>query len=305
VPGARADKSGEADPAQRPVASASVERKQAVAIGVEPPPAPRPISGTARRRAWAEPRARAWLLSGLVLLLIAIGCLIQESSSWRASESILNKNTPVSAVITVIDGTDRQGFAASAAEASCRFSFTYNGHPYTVDGSIADQADESGMAVVGRTVTLHIDPADPEHRWTAVTGTTTLGLQLVGFWVTLPVSLLLLALAYWQRTRVLGIWVNGHDTPCVVVNTSQSALAPLSIAVQCTPVTGFERHVATVLVPRRIATPRAGDEIWIVFPRDKIESAIAAVCFDAPDRAAAAAPSPAPSPANPTPGPSA
>jgi hypothetical protein len=260
-----------------------------VVSAVEPPRPPRSVTKSARRRAWAEPRTRVWLLSGIVLLLIAAGCLVQESNTWRASRSILDKNTPVSAVIAAIDGVDRKGYTVSvnAADSKCTFKFTYNGQDYSVDGSIADQGDDGG-AVVGRNITLHIDPADPASRWTAVTGNTSLGIQLVGFWVTFPVAVTLLALAVWQRSRVLAIWVNGREEQCVVIDTSQSALAPLSLAVRCTPVNGFDRHVATVVIPRRVNTLRAGDEIWIIFHRDQFQSAIAAACFASPDPSPAA-----------------
>jgi hypothetical protein len=257
-------------------------------LSVEPPPVPRPITRTARRRAWAEPRTRAWLLSAIVLFIIAASCLVQESATWRSSTTILSKNTPVSAVIAAIDGTDRTGYSVSASEAKCTFKFTYNGQNYSVDGSIADQADDTGLAVVGKKLTLHIDPADPANRWTAVSGNTALAVQLVGFWVTLPIALLLFALAFWQHSRLLAIWTSGRDLVCIVVDTNQSALAPLSLSVRCTPVHGFERHVVTVVVPRRLANPRTGDELWVVFPRDKIESAIAAACFFEPDSAALA-----------------
>jgi len=239
-------------------------------------------------------------MSSLVLLLIAVVCLVQESAAWRDSRSIIDKHTSVTAVIAAINGTDRKGYALDAAEAAgaCKLTFTFGGHDYAVMGSIGDQTD-NGLAIVGHNVTLHIDPDSPDQRWTAA-GSSSLGVQLVGFWVTLPVVLALFGVAFWQRTRYLNLWVDGRDEQCVVVDTSQSALAPLSLAVRCTPVVGYEHRVATVFVPRRVADPRPGDEIWVIFARNQFAFAIAAAAFDPPGQSPAGPPASVP-PAPPSP----
>ena len=58
-----------------------------------------------------------------------------------------------------------------------------------------DAQEASKVAEVLLHLAALIDPDDPDARWTAVTGDIPLGIQLVGFWVTLPVALILLALA--------------------------------------------------------------------------------------------------------------
>jgi hypothetical protein len=248
----------------------------------QPPAAPRPVTKHARRRAWAEPRTRAWLVSGTVILLIAIGCFIEESKSWRDSKAIIDLNTPIAALISEINGFSRQGYALDATQAVCTLTFTYKGQAYAVEGSIAEQADQTGLAVVGRSVTLYIDPSDPAHRWTAATGKGSLGIQLVGFWVTIPVALLIFGIAAWQRSRVLAVWMNGRDEQCIVVDSSPSALAPLSSAVRCTAINGYDRRISTVYIPRRLMNPKPNDEIWIVFAHDRFHAALAAICFDPP-----------------------
>jgi hypothetical protein len=239
------------------------------------PPPPRAVTPHVRRQSLSDPIVRAWLIAAAILILLSIYELGSQLAGWWADESLIGKNTVVDAVVRQAAETDIKG-RPKPVDSVCELDFTFNGKAYEVSGTLAGREE---FIVVGQTVKLHIDPDNPT-RWTAYMQTPPLGLRLVTFGVEFPVALLVLAVALWQRSRVLKIWHSGTAQRCIVVDTRQTALAPRSIAVRCTPEAQRDRRVVTVVLPPRLGKPNAGDGIWLIFPPGKFKSPLPAAAYE-------------------------
>jgi hypothetical protein len=76
------------------------------------------------------------------------------------------------------------------------------------------------------------------------------------------------------------LWRNGLAIEASALDGHNSALAPLSHAVRCTPVDEQDKRVFTVYVPAKAARLNTGDELWVLCPSQKSNRAVAAAWFE-------------------------
>ncbi|MCC7349752.1 MAG: hypothetical protein IT446_04220 [Phycisphaerales bacterium] len=226
--------------------------------GSNPMVPPRPVNGPIRRRAWNEPRVRFWWASGLILLVIAMGFAIDMGAEWINWRGLILHGQKVTAEVVELGGVTRA--AMMAPNTPVKLAFELDGQSHTVAGVL------DGRTEFIRThdrVPIYVDPADPSS-WTALMEVPPLSRQLLAVWITLPLALVLLAVAVAMRGGLLRLWRDGQAESALVLQSQHSALAPLSRMVRCTPADESDTRVFSVFVPQRCGVPQRGQAIWII-----------------------------------------
>ena len=116
--------------------------------------------------------------------------------------------------------------------------------------------------------------ADPS-RWTGATTVLPLGPGLVPGLIVLPVALVCALLGLVARARLLRLWRDGQAIEALVLEAKQTALAPRSRAVRCTPADPDDRRVLEVYVPPALARLGQGDAIHVLAPPGRTAPAVA------------------------------
>ena len=126
---------------------------------------------------------------------------------------------------------------------------------------------------------LRVDPDDPTH-WGEMTDVDPWWRVLaVPLLLLLPIVLALLAVASWRRGRVLKAWRDGTAGQAVVLETRQSATAPMSRVLRFTLADSSDRRVFSLLFPNRAGVPAKGETFPIVYPPSRPDRAIAASLY--------------------------
>jgi hypothetical protein len=261
-----------------------------------PPAAPRPVTAGASRRSWFEPRVRAFWLVGLVLggVSVALSSLQYVESSH--DRRLIERNYRGWALITEAGGFSLKGHTVTDPGALFKLEMHLPDRaPYelarlaplppgtityatTRPGQVpASGAGESGPAprfTVGRYAPVFVNPNDPND-FTARVSVSALSELAVGL-AFVPVAILLLAIAFFNRWRILSIWKRGEPAVAMVVDTRYSAVAPLSRIVRFTLRDSHDPRIFSVIIPTRFGRMQAGDEFYVVHPRRGPQQAIVA-----------------------------
>ncbi len=241
----------------------------------EPAPPPRELTRRAKSRAWNEPVIRFWWLASLVLLLFSIYFAIQQTLVWLEERQLIREGDRVTAIVRAAGRETITGKRVAPSNPA-KLRFTYKEKEREVTGLLAGRKD---YIVLGDPVELRIDPDHPEV-WTARTEPGNLAQQLLGALLILPAAVIALTVSVWLRRRVLNIWRNGSPRAALVVDSRQTALAPLSRAVRCAYRDPGEKRLITVYVPVRAASLERGDPLWLVARDDRPLRALPAMLYE-------------------------
>jgi len=126
-------------------------------------------------------------------------------------------------------------------------------------------------------ITLHVDPEDFS-RWTDRQQTTMLQDVFMSLWL-LPGAAILLVVAMAMRQRVLRTWRNGQLVAGIVVDSRQSALAPLSRLVRFSPRDSRDQRVFYLLIPSAMGVLQRGSVLWVVAPQGRLDLSIPAALY--------------------------
>ena len=244
-------------------------------IPPEPPAPPRGLTAAARRRSLLEPRVRFWWLAGLALLAASVYFAATRAMNWVEEVRIVRRGTPVTAVVQRVGQGEVEGQHNLSPSNPVTMLFEFKGKPYYVSGYLEGRQEPISLK---DKVSIKIDPADPE-RWTYRADVPPMTQGLVGAVLVAPFAAGALAVSYLLRGKVLSTLKNGRAVPFVVVDTKQTALAPLSRTVRCTPLEGVDRRLTSVFVPMKLADPRPGDVLWLIHPPNNPKAAIPALVY--------------------------
>jgi hypothetical protein len=243
---------------------------------------PRPLTSTALRRSWTEPRVRSWWLASLALLVIGIWFVTDQVMASRREADLIRNGVVVPAIISGVDNDSRVGKQSPPGSiVSLKFEWKgADGLPVTeyVSGALYSQND-TDYIVTGHSVELHVDPNDPT-RWTNRTEPEPIARRLIAGAVIFPIALATALWAFLSRRRILRTWREGEAEAYSVVDTRHSALAPLSHSVRAVSVTGQDRRIISVFISGKHPRPQSGDVLWLVHPRGKPAASIAAIAYE-------------------------
>jgi len=241
-----------------------------------PPTAPRPITANARRRSWAEPRVRTWWLMSAATFVVAlwfVGVQVYESQSDRW---LINHGVRVEADILDVDGNTLKKLYTREENLHFHLSWRMpDGKIHTVNERLKAQRQATGP---GKKVPLYVDPGNPDH-WTDRVEISWAEDTLVGM-LFLPIVLLLLAIAIFNRWQTLAAWKNGPAMHATVVEVKQSATAPKSRILRMVLGHYHDQRIFTTLIPTRRARYSSGDVVWVVIPSTTPRWAILAELYE-------------------------
>jgi hypothetical protein len=254
----------------------SVQPPQAVPVDpAAPVTPPRGVSKLVRRRIWLEPSVRFWWLAGAVMLLVAVGFSVQDLRLWLQELRLIRQGAVVPAMVLVADGIDiKDKKLPPTAITTLRYQF--KGKTYDVTGTLAGRKE---LILTGHPVDLRIDPDQPDV-WTYRSEPTSIVAALLGPIIVFPLGLIGLLVALWKRGRLERLWKTGPARLAIVIETRQTALAPMSKLVRVTPQGVGDRRLYTVYVPHTVRQLQHGDLLWMISHPDNATHVAAAVWFE-------------------------
>jgi hypothetical protein len=253
----------EASPASPVVASA-------------PPDVPRPMTARVRRRAWTEPHVRFWWLLTAAMFVIGAYVCTREFVLWRREARLVREGRLVQAEIMRAGGLSSR-WQLLPPDTVVTIQYELDGKQYTQDGYLKGRKDYFKIRTM---VPVRVDPSDP-NLWTARTEPPVLSQQLTGAAIVLPALVVLAVVSVLRRAMTMRTWRRGQATVALTVESRQTALAPRSRLVRCTPADRGDNRVVSVYVPQRAARDlRPGDLLWLIFPPGGRGRPVAAAWFD-------------------------
>jgi hypothetical protein len=247
----------------------------------ETPLPTRPLTPKARRRSWNEPAVRAWWLAALLVLVAFSWIFLAQMFTARRGLYRVDHWTRIPvAKIVMIGNTTRSAYLVAPEDLSYNpVKLTYidtSGTPRKLEGIL-----EAQRAPVhpGQEIPVLVDPSHPD-RWTDRVVPVSLAEELIIPTLLLPLTIILAALAVWQRQRMLKLWRTGVLREGTVLDRKNSATAPKSAVLRCTIDASRDKRVLSVTVPRSTVRLGPGDPISLVTPPGGSGRAIAAVLYE-------------------------
>jgi hypothetical protein len=240
------------------------------------PPTPRPVTKRASARSWAELTVQKWWKSALLVAVVMLGVTFGQLREYMRTQALVKNGLPVKA--QVVELVDRKIGTGSYhpmrdVELPARLTGTLpNGDPWEFKGMLPKA---EGFVGLGEFMDLRVDPNDHSN-WIEVGKTPSLSQQFIAVYLLLPVVVLLLAYAQWQRMKMLKVWKRGRLREAIVVDSKHSALSPRSRICRYTIAEGDDRRVFTTLYPTKHGIPERGHVLDMIVLPDQPERGIVA-----------------------------
>lgn len=272
------------EPALTPHATSGVEPGGEPAPGVAsdnpngfaPPPAgpPRPVTPRVRRRAWAEPRVRAFAAAAAAALLVCAYFVASRYLEWRREAWLVSQGLRVNAVVAEAGGITLPNKVVPPAT-PVTLEYEAAGRKVSVRGTLKGRKEH---IMTGGTVPIRVHP-DHAETWTSLTEPRPLRMELLGALIVLPFALVLGGIAWLLHRRVLGLWRDGVATPAVVIDSRHTAIAPRTHLVRCTPADPDDNRLLEAHLPAHVPRPERGEPLWLVTRPGASARAVAAQWF--------------------------
>jgi hypothetical protein len=216
---------------------------------------------------------RLWWILALFLLAVT-GYLVggQLIGAWR-DRWLLQHGLHVNAEILEVDGLAVKN-KLYGPELNLPFKMRVvlpDGREQIITDRLKAQKEALGPPMK---IQLYVDPANPSH-WTDRQKTTWSEDALVAV-LLVPIGTAFLIAAVVQRVRVLRVWKMCPSIAAVVVETRQTAAAPLSRQVRFVLRDSKDHRVFSTTIPTRSGIPQPGDLLWLVAPANHPERALVA-----------------------------
>ena len=245
-------------------------------VAAAPPEVPRPVTPRVRRRAWSEPHVRFWWLLTAAMFVIGVYVCGREFVLWSREARLVREGRLVEAEIIRAGGLSSR-WQRLPPDTVVSLQYEVDGKQYAQDGYLKGRKDY--IQVRGK-VPIRVDPTDP-NLWTARTEPPVLSQQLTGAAIVLPALVVLAIVSVLRRSMTMRTWRRGQATVALTVESRQTALAPRSRLVRCTPADRGDNRVVSVYVPQHAARElRPGDLLWLIYPPGGRGRPVAAAWFN-------------------------
>jgi hypothetical protein len=226
--------------------------------GSAPPKPPRAVTPRIQRAIWNEPRVRRWWLLAIAIFVLFTAFSIDRVMARNAEIALIQHGLVVKATLAGADNRNTGQAVNSSDTVHLLLNFP-GAAPEQVTGSL------TYASMVGKTLTLRVDPADHNH-WTDRTDPPPLLDSLfVGLLVS-PLVPLLLVMSWLSMRAMRTVWQTGSAVPAVVSERHQSPIAPMSYAARCSLQNHRDQKIFTVYIPRIGYGLATGDLIWVIVP---------------------------------------
>ncbi len=232
---------------------------------------PRELTPLARRRAWTEPRTRAWWLIALVLFVVAAINFGSEFSTWRSIHRAIDSGVTVQAKIIDANSDWLPGRRVTA-NAYVNLEYDYGGRHFQQGGFLAGRTE---FITVGESVPIFIDPTHPEY-WAY----SSVGPSLASTFITpallFPVCLIAVVSAMVRHGRAKQTWLHGEIRSATVAGSYHNFLAPRCQTIKAE--LGPNLPVVDVFIPPGSAKLAEGDSVDVLVLKSR-KSVLAAAWF--------------------------
>jgi hypothetical protein len=244
---------------------------------VDVPSAPRAVTPRALRRSWHERPVRLWLALSILVALATIYFTVRDVSAALRERRLIEHGERVKAKIELIDSSGNPRPVSRDQDRHLKLRYTpKSGRELVTE---LDLPPAAAPAInVGGTIDLMVDPDHPEVVTAQLQPRTWLA-SLAVVTMMVPVLLIAVALALWQRRRVLNVWRDGELVEGTVVDWHRSGLAPRSVVVRFTVDEGDDNRVFSTHWPNTAGPIQAGESIELVMPPGRPSRAIAAALY--------------------------
>lgn len=219
-----------------------------------------------------------WWKSGLVIGVVALVVGVHATWTTLTERHLLQNGLPILARFTEVRTTSREGYAQPRDDSMpVKLKWTMPGGQEVKVSAILPPGP--GYAKVGETLRIRVDKNNPQ-QWTEQK-------ELLPWWrvltipliMMLPISVLLFAIALWQRWRVLRVWRNGRHFEALVIDSRNVSTAPRSRLVRYSLAEGSDKRIFSMLFPLRAGVPRDGEMFDVLAISEIPGRAIAAVLY--------------------------
>jgi hypothetical protein len=238
------------------------------------PPAnpPRTALSRAKRHAWAEPVVRPWLLSCLVLFLIAgafVSFSVTRSSKgrWLVANGIKGE---IEFVEINGEAVARKLYAYEPGLEAVMNIYLPGQEKYQVKGHVPPC--QKPLEVKGSKIPVYVDPNNNKN-FVIQDRYSLLSDLMVGCALT-PPAILLLSVSLWKRHRILNLWKTGTPAVAVVIDVVKTPIAPFSQVVRFALRDHPSTRVFPVCVPIAFHVYNPKDLAYILIHPDKPTLAI-------------------------------
>jgi hypothetical protein len=239
-----------------------------------PSAAPRELTARVRRRAWEEPRVRFWWLIGIVMLAIGGWFAFSAIRDRAKVQWLIDHGERVEAMVNAANAETVRG-RSEPPDSMVELKFDWHGTTFTPHPSML--AGRKEPIITKSKLLIHVNPNDPND-WTWLSAPEPLLTLMTGALVAVPIGICSLLAAMLVRGRMLRVWQTGEAVEALVMDSRNTALAPLSRAARVTPADEEDRRLYKVFVPGGV-TLGHGDSIWIIRAKPDSTSAVSAAWF--------------------------
>lgn len=239
------------------------------------PPPPRPVTWTARLRSWGELPVRVWLIVTLALGAATAYVAVLRVNQALKDRWLIQYGTPVKAVFTAVGDNMVRKRVPRNEPLTVKIKYsTPSGQE--IEQSVQLPAKQNAYAEMGTELPIRIDPNDPL-RWTESDRVVPWLHELVTPLMFVPLVVLFAIIAFWRRQGILKIWANEPAAQAIVVDTQQSAIAPMSRIIRFTLLD--DSRIWSLLMPNSAGIPQKGETIWVVCPPNNPGRAVSAKVY--------------------------
>jgi len=240
-------------------------RQPATALpGSAVPEASRPVTPRVRRRVWAEPPVRGWLLLVFGLLIGAIILAIGSTLEWIEETNVIRNGEVIQAVAWHAGGTRVKGMNL-AIGVPVDIEYEYKGQKYKRSGVLHGSGEQYVSLIP---FDIRVDPKDPAV-WANRKDVPSLAEKMMGVGIMLGVAIACAVVTLLLRMRYIALWVDGDLINARIIGQSQSALAPHSAVLRCAVRVGKTERPLLVYVPQAESPTDEKQTIDLVVSHDR------------------------------------
>lgn len=224
----------------------------------------RPVTPKVRRRIWAEPQVRGWLLFAIALLIGAIILAIGSMVEWGEETNVIRNGEVIKAVAWHSGGAKVPGMSL-AVGVPVDIEYEYKGQKYNRSGVLYNTGIQYESM---KPFDIRVDPKDPAI-WANRTDVPSLIEKMMGVGIMLGVAMICVLIMLLLRWRWTALWVDGDLISARIIGQGQSALAPQSVLLRCAVRAGKTERPLAVYVPQSMAPSEGKQTLELIVSHDR------------------------------------
>ena len=241
-------------------------------------PPPRQVTARGARRAWGDRRVKFWWVCAVAIAVIA--AMIAGERVWATlrERDLIRNGAAVTATVIGMQRSMRVGYTlprTDSLDVKLKAQLP-DGREVLLEGTLPR---DSGVVRIGMPLEIRLDPLNPT-RWTDRTEMLDWGTELIIPISLVPLILVLLGTAIWQRQRVLNVWRHGSPVQGIVHELKHTAMAPLSRLVRYSIAGPDGKRIFSTFIPSSAGIPAVGETIHLLALSDRADRTVVTKLYE-------------------------